>query len=101
MFSVVFVFQVFPLFKVPEKFWEKYRKNQRTGSFGKSQSGARGEPGVAQASTWRGHPLGRARGGGAWGPWSTSSCPLRLYISLVPKPLRTKPFSPEAIPISA
>ena len=32
LFSDVFVFQVFPLLKVREKFREKYRKNQRTGS---------------------------------------------------------------------
>src|SRR3954469_24704354 len=31
--------------------------------------------------------------GGAWGPWSTSGCPLRLYIPLVPKPSMTEPFS--------
>src|SRR3954465_2583421 len=47
---------------MPEKFREKYRKNQRTGSFGKSLSGARGEPGVAQAATRRGPTPDRARG---------------------------------------
>src|ERR1041385_6410917 len=45
LFSAVFLFQVSPLLKVPEKFREKYRKNQRTGSFAKSPRGARGEPG--------------------------------------------------------
>ena len=92
MFSSVFVFQVFPLFKVREKFQEKYRKNQRTGSFGKSQSGARGEQGVAQAATWRGHPLGRASGApGAPGP--PLAAPLRLFIPRDAENPRREPFS--------
>src|SRR6187401_1766502 len=74
MFSAVFLFQVSPILKVLQKFQEKYRKNQRTGSFAKNQRWARGEPGEAQAATWRCPTPGRARGG-AWGPCSASSCP--------------------------
>src|SRR3954470_23052966 len=68
LFSAVFLFRVSPLLKVPEKFREKYRKNQRTGSFAKSPGGARGEPG-GQAARGRGQAPGRARGApGAPGP---------------------------------
>src|SRR6187399_1479167 len=61
LFSAVFLFQVSPILKVLQKFQEKYRKNQRTGSFAKNQRWAREEPGEAQ--------------GGAWGPCSASGCP--------------------------
>src|ERR1041385_6000110 len=54
-----------------EKFREKYRKNQRTGSFQKSPGGAKGGPGGHPA---RPHPWPCQ--GGAWGPWPTSGCPL-------------------------
>ena len=72
---------------MPDKFREKYRKNQRTGTFQKSPSGPREEPGVAQAATWCDHPLGRARG-----PWSTSGCPLRLFIPRDDQTSGTEPF---------
>src|SRR6187401_2005707 len=91
MFSAVFLFQVSPILKVLQKFQEKYRKNQRTGSFAKNQRWARGEPGEAQAATWRGPTPGRASGApGA--PALPLAAPLRIYIPLVPKPSRTEPF---------
>src|SRR4051812_28058798 len=73
LFSAVFVFQVFPLLKVLEKFWENHINNQRRRTFRKSQSGARGPPPGAQAPWWRGPTLDRAQGaprlpGGPWLP---------------------------------
>src|SRR3954467_2796150 len=64
LFSAVFVFQVFPLRKLPEKFRKKYIKNQRSGSFqdpeGEPEGGHQGSrrPGGA-APSW-------PRRGGAW-----------------------------------
>src|ERR1041385_5527789 len=66
LFSAVFLFQVSPLLKVPEKFREKYRKNQRTGSFAKSPRGARGEPGEPRRPPGTAPPL--AAPGGRLGP---------------------------------
>src|SRR3954464_4777206 len=66
LFSAVFVFQVFPLRKLPKKFRKKYIKNQRLGTFqdpeGEPEGGHQGprRPGGAG-------PL-LAAPGGAWAP---------------------------------
>src|SRR3954471_22632339 len=66
LFSAVFVFQVFPLLKLPEKFQKKYIKNQRSGTFqdpeGEREGGHQGSrrPGGAAPLT--------AAPGGAWAP---------------------------------
>src|ERR1041385_2949314 len=60
MFSAVFVFQVFPIIKVPNKSRKKYIKNQRSGSFRNNQDIAGGPPPGAQEGAWRGPTLGRA-----------------------------------------
>src|ERR1041385_1336122 len=90
MFSAVFVFQVFPLFKVPEKFQENIGKisvwePSRRAKVG--PEGARGGPGGHLA-----RPPPRPHQGGAWGPWSTCGCPLRLFLPRDEKPSETEPF---------
>src|SRR3954469_20181279 len=79
MFSVVFVFQVFPILKVLQKFWKNYIKNQRRGSFWNHQKREGGDPPGLQAPWWRG-PRGRARDppGSLVDPLGA---PLRLYIA--------------------
>src|SRR4051812_38033600 len=76
LFSAVFVFQVFPLRKLPEKFWKKYIKNQRSGTFQDTEEEPEGghqgprRPGGAA-------PPGRAGGGGgAWAPQEPSDATL-------------------------
>src|SRR3954468_8605035 len=75
MFSAVFVFQVFPILKVPNKFPENYIKNQSTRSFRNNQVGAGGDPPGPQAPWWRGQ--GGAMPKGRLGPW----CPLPPIFS--------------------
>src|SRR4051812_2699589 len=58
MFSTVFVFQVFQLFKVPKKFRKNYIKNQRDRTFRKSQKREGG------------HHQGPRRVPGAAPPWA-------------------------------
>src|ERR1041385_8965506 len=65
----------FPLIKSTRKFREKYRKNQRTGSFAKRQRGARGAPGGQRA---RPHP---------WMP------PFAYLFPVTRNPRGRKPFS--------
>src|ERR1041384_3283658 len=60
-------FQVFRLFKVPKKFQKNYIKNQRDGTFRKSQEGAGGPPPGTQEGAWRGPP--GPRQGASWLPW--------------------------------
>src|SRR3954464_8779966 len=67
LFSAVFVFQVFPLRKLPEKFQKKYIKNQRSGTFQElevqPEGGHQGPrpPGGPPPPPW-------PRRGGAWAP---------------------------------
>src|ERR1041384_3119828 len=65
MFSTVFVFQVFQILKVPNKFPENQIKIQRVKSFRNHQVGARGDPPGPQAPWWRGQGWGSTQGG----PW--------------------------------
>src|ERR1041385_2644403 len=77
---------------MPEKFREKYRKNQRTGSFQKSPGGARGDPRGGQAATQRGPTPARARGApGAPGP--PLAAPFRLFIPRHRKTPEEEPYS--------
>ena len=67
---------------------------QRLQKLPRARSGARGEPGAAQAACPRGPPPGRAGGGGgAPGPPSPPLVPpFGIYLARVPKPSRTEPF---------
>src|SRR3954462_3983826 len=91
LFSAVFVFQVFPLRKLPEKFRKKYIKNQRSGTFqdpeGEPEGGHQGSrrPGGAT-------PLLAAPGGAPGPPRCPLTSPFGLYLTLVPKPSRGEPF---------
>src|ERR1043165_6675082 len=91
LFSAVFVFQVFRLFKVPKKFWKNYIKNQRDGTFRKNQKREGGPPPDSQEGWWRGPTLGRAGHppGCLVGPLDT---PLRLYLPLGVETPKTEPF---------
>src|SRR3954464_14159278 len=90
LFSAVFVFQVFPLRKLPEKFRKKYIKNQRSGTFqdpeGEPEGGHQGprRPGGAAplaapggGAPWGRAPPARGGGGGAWAPQEPSDVTLR------------------------
>ena len=94
--SAVFVFQVFRILKVPNKFPENQIKNQRVGSFRNHEVGASGDPPGPQAPWWRDHGWGRAQG--ALGPLvAPLAAPFRLYLPPV-----QKPSTPEALfPISS
>ena len=81
MFSAVFVFQVFRLFKVPKKFRKKYIKNQRPGSFRKNQRREAGPPPGRQKGPWRGPTLGHA-GHPPGCPVGPLDALLRLYLAL-------------------
>ena len=81
----------FPHIKIARKFWENHIKNQRFGSFGNHQRRTWGGPPVAQAARGRGPPLGRA-GGAPRLPGGPPATPLRLYIHLFAKTLKTEPF---------
>src|SRR4051812_15188990 len=91
MFSVVFVFQVFWLFKVLRKFRENYIKNQRDGTFQCNQERQGGATTRDQEGPWRGPTLGRARRppGFLVGPLDA---PLRLYLPLGEETPKTDPF---------
>src|SRR3954471_1384267 len=92
LFSAVFVFQVFRLFKVPKKFRKNYIKNQRDGTF-RSHQERQGGGGTTrdQEGPWRGPTLGRARRppGFLVGPLDA---PLRLYSPLGVETPNTDPF---------
>src|ERR1043165_3226170 len=60
LFSAVFVFQVFPIIKVPNKSRKNYIKNQRSRSFRNNQDTAGGPPPGSPEGAWRGPALGRA-----------------------------------------
>src|SRR3954467_15286146 len=104
LFSAVFVFQVFPLRKLPEKFRKKYIKNQRSGSFHEPEGepegghqGSRRPGGAAPLLVAPGGggppPLRGGGGGGAPGPpRSPLTPPFGLYLTHVPKPSRREPF---------
>src|ERR1043165_1452433 len=87
MFSAVFVFQVFRLFKVPKKFRNFFIKNQRDGTFRKSQEGAGGPPPGSQEGAWRGPP--GPRQGASWLPWVAP----RLLPSPIFTPRIRKPWT--------
>src|ERR1043165_5745405 len=92
MFSAVFVFQVFRLFKVPKKFRKNYIKNQRDGTFRKSQEGAGGPPPGTQEGAWRGPPGPRQEASSLpWVPPPPDSS-LRRYLPLESENPRRKPF---------
>src|ERR1041385_5437925 len=67
---------------MPEKFREKYRKNQHTGSFQKSPGGARGGPRGGQAATRRGPT-----------PGPPLAAPFRLFIPRHGKTPKEDPYS--------
>src|SRR3954467_11039192 len=90
LFSAVFVFQVFPLRKLPEKSRKNYIKNQRSGSFHAPEvepEGATRAPGalVVRPPSW-------PRRGAPGPPRSPLMPPFGLYLTRVPKPLRREPF---------
>src|SRR3954469_25807433 len=91
MFSAVFVFQVFRLFKVVRKIQINYMKNQRDGTFRKNQKMEGGPQPGTQEGAWRGPTLGRARGplGCPVGPLGS---PLRLYLPPGIETPRAEPF---------
>src|SRR3954465_8526058 len=57
-----FLFHVFRLLKVLQKFWKNQIKNQRVGTFRNHLGGARGPPPGTQAPWWRALGAGRAKG---------------------------------------
>src|ERR1043165_5052579 len=57
-----FLFQVFGLLKVLQKFQKNRIKNQRVGTFRNHLGGARGPPPGTQAPWWHALGAGRARG---------------------------------------
>src|SRR3954467_1126694 len=73
LFSAVFVFQVFPLRKLSEKFRKKYIKNQRSGTFqdpeAQPEGGHQGPRRPGGAPPW-------PRQGGAWAPQEPSDATL-------------------------
>src|ERR1043165_7818519 len=73
MFSAVFVFHVFRLFKVPKKFWKNYIKNQRDGTFRDHQE-RKGD-----------HHQTAKRAGGAGPPWAAPGTLLAAsWVPLTP-----------------
>src|SRR3954463_8929580 len=71
LFSVVFLFQVFRLLKVLQKFRKNQIKNHRVETFRNHLGGSRGPPPGTQAPWWRAPGAGRARGrlDPWWAPW--------------------------------
>src|SRR3954467_8498065 len=69
LFSAVFVFQVFPLRKLSEKFRKKYIKNQRSGTFQEPEAQPEGGNQGPRRPWWRPPPL--ATPGGRLGPPGT------------------------------
>src|SRR3954464_9233314 len=100
MFSAIFVFQVCRPLKVLQKFWEKYIKNQRDGSFRNNQEREGGPPLGDQEGPWRGPTLGRARRppGHLVGPLAP---PFAYIYPSGWKPLRRIPFSRPPLFIAA
>src|SRR4051812_31622162 len=99
LFSAVFVFQVFPIIKVPNKSRKNYIKNQRSGSFWNNQDMAGGPPPGAQEGARRGSTLGRAtRPPGC--PVAPLVPPFSPIFTPAEETLISDPFSPEEIPIS-
>ena len=92
LFSVVFGFQVFRLFKVPKKFWKNYIKNQRPGSFRSNQRREAGPPPGSQKGPWRGPILGRAGCPPGYPVWPLDAPFAYIYPS-GRKPLNRNPFS--------
>src|SRR3954468_20976081 len=92
LFSAVFVFQVFRLFKVPKKFRKSYIKNQRPGSFRKNQRREAGPPPGSQKGPWRGPTLGRA-GCPPGCPVGPLDAPFAYIFPSGWKPLNRNPFS--------
>src|SRR3954470_20024611 len=79
LFSAVFLFQVFRLLKVLQKFRKNQIKNQRVGTFWNHLGGSRGPPPGTHAPRWPALGAGHARGA----PGSLVeplAAPLRLYI---------------------
>src|SRR3954469_12211319 len=91
MFSAVFVFQVFRLFKVVRKIQINYIKNQRDGTFQKNQKMEGGPPPGTQEGAWRGPALGHARGPPGF-PVGPLGSPLRLYLRPGVETPNTEPF---------
>src|SRR3954462_13659410 len=73
---------------MPEKFREKYKKNQRTGSFQKSPGGARGRPRGARRPPGAAPPL--VAPGGRLGPLAHLWLPPFAYLSPVTGKLQKK-----------
>src|SRR3954470_23649880 len=92
LFSAVFVFQVFWLFKVVRKIQKNQIKNQRDGTFQNHQSMEGGSPPGNQEGAWRGPTLGRARGppGCPVGPLSP---PFAYIYPSSGNPWKQNPFS--------
>src|SRR3954468_15740644 len=79
LFSAVFLFQVFRLLKVLQKFWKNQIKNQCVGTFRNHLGGARGPPPGTQAPWWR--ALGAGHAMGVHGPLvALLAAPLRIYL---------------------
>ena len=79
MFSSVFIFQIYPILKVLQKFRKNYIKNQRPVSLRKHKRRRGGPPQGLQKGPWRSPTLGRARGPPGC-PVDPLSAPLRLYL---------------------
>src|ERR1043165_4179214 len=92
MFSAIFVFQVFRLFKVPKKLRKNYIKNQRKGTFRKNQEGAGGPLPGTQEAAWRGPTLGRAKGPPGCPGWPLTPPFAYIYPSSG-NPQNRNPFS--------
>src|SRR4051812_26679803 len=93
LFSAVFVFQVFPILKVLQKFRKNYIKNQRRGTFRNHQKREGGDPPGLQAPWWRGPGVECARDppGSLVDPLAS---PLRLYIALAEETPNIEVFFP-------
>src|SRR4051812_24861735 len=82
MSADVFELQVFTLFKVLQKFWEKYIKKQRDGSFQMPEGGPGGPTRRPGGLVARPHP--RSCQGGAWAPCHSYGFP--LWPIFTPRP---------------
>src|ERR1043165_4431201 len=94
LFSAIFVFQVFRLFKVPKKIRKNYIKNQRPGSFRKNQRREAGPPPGSQKGPWRSPTLGGAAPGTLLAAlWVPSTPPFAYIYPSGWKPLNRNSFS--------